>query len=617
MAFPIIVQSFITSQDMLVILFSLILTSNSEKIVTYFLNSEFDYRAYQDEDDPNIECVHTDPRTVIPLPGQVTICYRSNTIMYTNYEDPFISFVGLGTIKPDFLNVVEGVAFGIWKYGPWVGFNYESFHTFDWFPLGEINLPDLGVWRHTCLSIDFDSGNVTLTENGGVRMKTQVTIRRLGNEINHVAVGCFYRDTGTPYPSMYGRITDFQIFGRILSDSEMESVTGCRARMEGDVVSWDKTQWVTSGPRSIKKEYLDFKTTICTNPEKSYHIVPQPSNFIPESLDICNKFSARLAGHHDKAEFLSITEYLAQENVLRTEECVAGIDKEENTVEVSTWLAIHDNDEELVWKHWYTGQSVTPLPWADNRPYQDGESYNCVRLRLGVERPANKSGVVIRHALLNDDQCYIESCPVCSVDQPVLRIYVRGLCTKSLFNGVYMYTINRSGDILYLGEFSSSISYNSTAQLWEWYDSKDPNSLATSSSSYDSLLIGVHTFDFSGVVDEKCKKDRLVRRLKFTTCSLGEFTCDDGGCINIEERCDQIEQCQDKSDENNCHFILLESDYKKNIAPFIMGNNNTDRQASRFFIYLYSIKNTIIKIYLLSVKIILYSLKIYIHFIQN
>ena len=121
-----------------------------------------------------------------------------------------------------------------------------------------------------------------------------------------------------------------------------------------------------------------------------------------------------------------------------------------------------------------------------------------------------------------------------------------------------------------------TISHNTESHMWVWYDNKDNRSIATSVSSYESLLIGVHTFDFSGVVQDKCKKDGVVRRLKFTTCKSGQFTCDDGLCVRIEQRCDQITHCSDNSDEKNCHIIHLESRYKKNIAPFTI-RNSTNR----------------------------------------
>ena len=102
-----------------------------------------------------------------------------------------------------------------------------------------------------------------------------------------------------------------------------------------------------------------------------------------------------------------------------------------------------------------------------------------------------------------------------------------------------MYNIDSTGDILYLGERTSLIAYDKNDKQWVWYDKKSNTSVATSTSSYTSLLIGVHDVDFTGVEGDACQADGLVRRLKFTTCVSGEFTCNDGQCVGIGKRCDQ------------------------------------------------------------------------------
>ena len=64
--------------------------------------------------------------------------------------------------------------------------------------------------------------------------------------------------------------------------------------------------------------------------------------------------------------------------------------------------------------------------------------------------------------------------------------------------------------------------------------------------------------------------------LKLTGCKDGEFTCDDGQCINMERRCDQVTgkepDCRDKSDEKGCKLIVFEGNYNK-ITPPIESDN--------------------------------------------
>ena len=50
------------------------------------------------------------------------------------------------------------------------------------------------------------------------------------------------------------------------------------------------------------------------------------------------------------------------------------------------------------------------------------------------------------------------------------------------------------------------------------------------------------------------------RVLKLTGCRDGEFTCSDGQCISMQQRCDQIIHCRDESDEDSCKLIVFKAD---------------------------------------------------------
>ena len=56
--------------------------------------------------------------------------------------------------------------------------------------------------------------------------------------------------------------------------------------------------------------------------------------------------------------------------------------------------------------------------------------------------------------------------------------------------------------------------------------------------------------------------------MKLSGCADDEFTCDDGQCIQMRDRCDQILDCRDKSDEQNCKIIILKDGYNNAIPPF-------------------------------------------------
>ena len=48
----------------------------------------------------------------------------------------------------------------------------------------------------------------------------------------------------------------------------------------------------------------------------------------------------------------------------------------------------------------------------------------------------------------------------------------------------------------------------------------------------------------------------------------GEFTCNDGQCVNMSDRCDKIPDCKDGSDEQGCQLVSLVKGYDKHVPPF-------------------------------------------------
>ena len=58
------------------------------------------------------------------------------------------------------------------------------------------------------------------------------------------------------------------------------------------------------------------------------------------------------------------------------------------------------------------------------------------------------------------------------------------------------------------------------------------------------------------------------RALLLTSCSAGDFTCDNGQCIDIVDRCNGVPECQDLSDEKNCRLVNIDPEkYLKDKTP--------------------------------------------------
>ena len=59
-----------------------------------------------------------------------------------------------------------------------------------------------------------------------------------------------------------------------------------------------------------------------------------------------------------------------------------------------------------------------------------------------------------------------------------------------------------------------------------------------------------------------------LRELLLSSCDVGQFTCNDGVCIDIVNRCDGVKHCEDLSDEESCQLIKVDpKKYLKDKPP--------------------------------------------------
>ena len=141
-----------------------------------------------------------------------------------------------------------------------------------------------------------------------------------------MTLGCYYRNTGVGFMSMYGSVTDTQVFSRGLSVQEMVDITTCRSQQyleihtnlicllsisisisrsfpEGDIISWDREPWRLRSPwNRSEAEVLDLARDVCAPKDRGYFMVPQKLTFV-ESRHICKKLTGAPISYTDKAEF--------------------------------------------------------------------------------------------------------------------------------------------------------------------------------------------------------------------------------------------------------------------------------------------------------------------------
>ena len=62
--------------------------------------------------------------------------------------------------------------------------------------------------------------------------------------------------------------------------------------------------------------------------------------------------------------------------------------------------------------------------------------------------------------------------------------------------------------------------------------------------------------------------DGRARKMIVDQDAEAEFTCNDGQCVSMEKRCDQLPDCYDGSDEEGCRLFSLAKGYIKVVPPY-------------------------------------------------
>ena len=434
---------------------------------------------------------------------------------------------------------------GLIRSGVGIGFNYGN---------SEIltdKLPPLfpNRWTRSCIAVNTTSGLIHWVVDGTlVWNKKFVEMKKGGSQPKNLSKKLVLgaRSNGGSWLASTQMVTNLDIFSSPLSTEKMKTMTsGGTCNEEGDYLAWGDMEWILHG--QARKETIEKEETCKEKPLVDLYYTPFPGG-MDSCMYHCENVGSRFPSLATFEDWIKLQTFLKK----------MLYDKGLNTLEI--WLPIEDRETEDVWRDFYTGDVVQNYshPWIGSKP-NGGRAENCARLMNENEWA--------------DRECENPKFACMCAHEPHTVLKLRGLCSDSVIDVHYKPT-NKMSDIRELklqGLTHTSIEFVEDKKMWRLYVIDSNVTGMSSKASFASFTLGKHNWTISG--DDGCSSGAsYTTELKMSGCQEGDFTCDDGQCVRMDQRCNQLPDCRDKSDEKNCKILVLEEGYNKKVPPTNSGD---------------------------------------------
>ena len=419
-------------------------------------------------------------------------------------------------------------------------------------------------WLRFCVSLDSEKREVVLVVDGQMQARKVYTReedpkKEMPANLS-LLVGC---NMGCE-KEYTGRISDLNVFQSWLSVEKMVGLTkagGKECAAPGDFLSWEEAEWTLHSKAKVIKVDRQWEGPCKRKPQ--VYVFPG-FNFHHRCMDHCQKIAGgRSPPVRTEEEWESLkreVDLISPDRWMMPTMWLSAT--EGNSISSDRWplTEIVNNETvplesvETVWRDFYSGQRLDnwTKPYAFvGKDSTFGSEHNC--MYSTTDGTWDKSWVEFGCSV------YDLSCPCSYPAEPLITL--RGFCRDKNGHSLIREHFtpkqepNDPGNMILLGLKASRIEYNEKTSQWILTDANS-NLTAVSRAPKDSYVLGKHEWTISNVYE--CSKGKpYTTMLKLTGCKEGEFTCDNGQCIKMEERCNQVPDCRDEEDEDGCQLIHL------------------------------------------------------------
>ncbi|XP_042869707.1 uncharacterized protein LOC122251682 [Penaeus japonicus] len=342
--------------------------------------------------------------------------------------------------------------------------------------------------------------------------------------------------------SFSGFVTGFNLYRRALTPFEVTAVSRCSGDVgEGDLVGWRSSQWLLEGPVQevdvSPGEYCSKSARINVFPERRSH---------PEAIRWCEKLKSQMSLPKNAKE---------NAQLYHMSEPFAGVCQPPNHAKGFLWIAATDEAEDGVWTD-FEGKTLNYTNFKDTYKHQSLDCA-CMLIPPYVEE-------------WDDAKCgsIYKFCVACEEDEgnPTM-LRMRGLCEQDE-KAAWFTVQQRRGDKVLLKGFTKYLIYlDEESNKWHLYNMWINRTVATHHAQPGAYPLGVREWVINTSYQICDKPGGSLIDLGLSACYDWEYSCKDGTCIDLEQRCDLRVDCPDNSDEIGCGKLVLPEDYLSQLTP--------------------------------------------------
>ena len=334
----------------------------------------------------------------------------------------------------------------------------------------------------------------------------------------------------------HAAITDVNVWRRILSVQEIKEWQYCRTEPEGKVINWDTADLIMS---AMNVSQLNGKETCLKTPAEKKYISFNIGRNFDETGRFCRNIGGAFAVARDEQSSEEISRTFGQTCQGRR----------------MFFTGFKRMSEDSDWLDIITGETLRRHNWTEDTNKKD---FDCIVQNVSSGELSNSYCSYI----VNTTEI-IALCPVCEFFNQPKKFNLRGVCEESSVESLFVIQSHTE----FLGFLHTTMRYSESRARWELVNTANSSQVWAFMQNDTDFPIGVRKWYF---LDADCTDSgEEFRTLSFhlEVSQPGHFCCNDGTCVDSERVCDDFSDCDDGTDERNCTFVHIPSQFLDTEKP--------------------------------------------------